>query len=243
MSHTIPLTFLGTGNAYARERDWSSFLIDGRILVEPAPTVLPNLRRVSVDPAAIEAVFVSHFHADHTFGWPFLLLEYVYVTRRTSDLWVAGPRGVEARLTEMVKLGAYPNNNPSRTGFHLRWVEVDEGEQMAGDVRFRAVRVEHAPDLDCYGFLIEYGGRTIGYSGDTRLCDGLRRIAAAADVLVLECNQGHGRIPIHMNLDDVRALRQEFPDVPFILTHVNPDVTDDDLPRTRVAADFETIEV
>ena len=205
--------------------------------------MLPGLRRAGADLSAIGAVFISHFHADHTFGWPFLLLEYLYRVRRSSDLWVVGPPGVEARLAEMVRVGAYPPNDPARSGFDLRFVEVDEREQTAGAVRFRAVRVDHAPELDCYGFLVEHGGRTLGYSGDTRLCAGLRRLAAAADVLVLECNQRHGPAAVHMSLEDVRELRTAYPAVPFILTHVGDDVDAGGIPGVRVAQDHETIAV
>ncbi len=246
---TVPLTFLGTGNALAIGRYWNSFLIGGRILVEPSPSVLPNLRLAGADLAAIDTIFISHFHADHTFGWPFLLLEYLLPsqTRRTSDLWVVGPRGVAERLERMLDVGAYPRHTPERGGFDIHYIEVrdDTATQQAGAVRFRAVRVEHSPELECYGYLIEWSGRTIGYSGDTRPCDGLRTLAAASDVLVLECNQRHGPIAVHMTIDDVRDLRAACPDTPFILTHVGPDVPEPAaaLRDVRVARDLETIDI
>lgn len=243
MSRPIPLTFLGTGNAFAIGRYWNSFLIGGRILVEPSPTVLPNLRRAGADPGAIDTVFVSHFHADHTFGWPFLLLEYEYMTRRSTDLCVIGPAGIQHRFEEMSRIGAYPTNHPHRSTFGINWIEASGTEQRAGNVAFRAVRVEHAPELECYGYLIEHEGRTIGYSGDTTMCEGLRDIAANADVLVLECDHHDRPSPIHMNLDEVRALRRQFPNVPFIITHAGPDVAADGIPNTRLAHDLESFEV
>lgn len=241
MPASIPLTFLGTGNALARGRYWSSFLIAGTVLVEPSPAVLPNLHRAGADLAAIDAVFLSHFHADHMFGWPFLLLEYLLGTRRTSPLWVVGPPGVEQRLTDLIRVGSYPGHDRARKLFDLRFIDVNEEQQEAGPVRFRACRVEHVPDLECFGYLIEHAGRRIGYSGDTSLCDGLRRLAADADALVLECNQRHGGPPVHMSLDDVRTLRAEFPAVPFLLTHVGEDVDADGIPDTRLPADLETV--
>ena len=239
----VPLTFLGTGNAFADGRYWNSFLIGGRVLVETSPTVPPNLRRAGADLAAIDAIFLSHFHADHTFGWPFLLLEYLFATRRRSDLWVVGPPGVEARLNEMLAVGSYPRHDRARTGVDLHYVEVNEQEEEAGQVRFRAARLEHSPALDCYGYLIQHEGRAFGYSGDTRLCDGLRTIARASDALTLECNSKHTLVPDHMNLESVRSLRADCPNVPFILTHVGPDVDDGGLPNVRVAHDLETIAV
>ena len=43
------------------------------MLVEPSPTALPHLRRCGFAVEDVEVVVVSHFHADHCFGWPFLL--------------------------------------------------------------------------------------------------------------------------------------------------------------------------
>jgi hypothetical protein len=39
--------FLGTGDFRAAERYWNAFVIDGRILVESSPTVVPHLADVA----------------------------------------------------------------------------------------------------------------------------------------------------------------------------------------------------
>jgi ribonuclease BN (tRNA processing enzyme) len=244
---TTPLTFLGSGNFHAMGGYWSSCLIDRRLLIESPPSVLRNLRLVGADLAAIEALFLSHFHADHTFGWPFLHFSALTQARRQAELWVVGPPGLAAFLDELVRAGRIDHvvNQVRREqgGFPLHCLEVNEQEQRAGRITFRAVRVDHDPTLDCYGFLIQYGGRTIGYSGDTTLCDGLRRIAAAADVLIVECNSHDEVSPVHLREADLRTLRAEFPELPFVVTHRDPDETLDGLARVHLPRDFETIEV
>ncbi|MGD9892051.1 MAG: MBL fold metallo-hydrolase [Dehalococcoidia bacterium] len=204
------------------------------------------MRKAGVDPRAIDVIFISHSHADHPFGWPFLLLSYLLWDRRDTDLWVVGPPGIQGFLETMVRAGAIDHivtasRDAQGGGFSLRYVEVSGGEQTAGDIGFRAIRVEHDPALDCYGFLISDGARTLGYSGDSRLCDGLRQIASGADTLVLACNQRHEITPIHMNLDDVRTLRAEFPNLPFVLTHRGPDVDGDGIDNVIVPDDLESI--
>jgi len=242
---SISLTFLGTGNFNAQGRYWNSFLINRRVLVETSPIVLANLYRAGVDTTEIEVVFLSHFHADHSFGWPFLLLNQA--GRRTAPLWVVGPPGVQTFLEEMTHAGRLDHlvaaSSARSGGFPIHYVEVNEAQQEAGGLRFCAVRVEHDPALACFGYLIEQDGQTIGYSGDTTLCDGLRRIAAGADALVLECNQAHGRPRIHMSLDGVRTLRGEFPALPFVLTHMGADVTAPAIPNVRLPNDLETLYV
>ena len=187
------LVFLGTGNFLAPPgRYWNSFVIDGSVLVEPSPTALPHLRRCGFAVDAIEVVVVSHFHADHCFGWPFLLQAAAEVGDGRT-MHVVGPPGVEAHLVDMNEVGEVRSVTAmAYESLDLRFVEVDGTWQEAGPLRFRAVEVVHVPYLRCFGYLFDRGaGGVVAYSGDTTPCDGLSELAREADVLVVECNGKH----------------------------------------------------
>ena len=239
------LTFLGTGNFSVQGRYWSNFLIDRSVLVETSPTALPHLRKLGVGVDEIDAIFVSHFHPDHTFGWPFLVLELLQMGR-DRPLHIVGPPDTERFFAQMMDLGGVPDIHEQAQGaMDLRYVEIDGAWQDAGPVRFRAVEVEHVPHLRCYGFLFDRDGQTVGYSGDTRPCPGLDELAGGSDVLVLECNGAHPW-PSHMDIGAVADLRARFPDVPFVLTHVGGDVDPEavaHIPDVVLPSDFATLEV
>jgi ribonuclease BN (tRNA processing enzyme) len=238
------VTFLGTGNFLAPDRYWNSFVLDGSVLVEPAPTALPHLRRCGLPPERLDVIVISHFHADHTFGWPFLLLELLLTRENDRPLFVVGPPQVEAFLADMMRLGAVPNvQNAAHEHFDLRYVEVNGSWQEAGPLRFRAIEVEHVPHLRCFGYLFDRGDRTVGYSGDTRPCAGLDELAAEADVLVLECNGPHPPPTSHMDAESVRSLRASFPGVPFVLTHLGGGVDASGINEVTVPEDFETLSI
>jgi ribonuclease BN (tRNA processing enzyme) len=235
------LTFLGTGNFLAPDRYWNSFVVDRRILVEPAPTALPHWRRMGFGVAELDVVVVSHFHPDHTFGWPFLLLEIVSGRPADRPLYVVGPPGIQGFLADMMALGSVSDILASaHERLDIRYVEVDGTWQDAGPLRFRAVEVEHVPHLRCFGYLLDWNGHIVGYTGDTRPCPGLDELAGASDVLVLECNGPHPPPVIHMDLESVGALRQRFPGVPFVLTHLGDGIDASHLADTVVPADFDT---
>jgi ribonuclease Z len=240
--------FLGTGNFLADGRYWNSFVLDGTILVEPCPTSLPHLRRVGVGAGDLEAIVISHFHPDHTFGWPFLLLELLVAARRDGahPTYVVGPPGVEQYLRDMNELGSIHNvQAASERDLDLRFVEVNGSDQQAGALRFRAVEVDHVPHLRCFGYLFERDGHVIGYSGDTQLCDGLRELARASDALILECNGPHGEgEPVtHMDEASVRALRAEYPGVPFVLTHMGVGLDVSGIDELIVPEDFDRLQL
>ena len=137
--------FLGTGNFLAPARYWNSFVLDGRILVEPAPTVLPHLRRCGVAAGDLDVIVISHFHADHTFGWPFLLLE-VLQQGRDRPLFVVGPPDVEGFLADMMTLGGVPNiHDAAHAALDVRYVHVDGSWQHAAPNERRATARNRYP--------------------------------------------------------------------------------------------------
>jgi len=241
------LTFLGTGNFLAPPgRYWNSFVLDASVLVEPSPTALPHLRRCGFPVDAVEVVVVSHFHADHCFGWPFLL-QALAEAGGGRTVHVVGPPGIEAHLARMNEAGAVGSVTAmARVRLDLRFVEVDGTWQEAGPLRFRAVEVVHVPYLSCFGYLFDRGGRTIGYSGDTTPCEGLTELARNAEVLVVECNGRHtppGVPAAHMDEESVRALQAAHPDVHLVLTHLGEQVDLASMTGVTVPDDFERLMV
>jgi ribonuclease Z len=249
------LTFLGTGNFLAPPgRYWNSFVLDKNVLVEPSPTALPHLRRCGFAVEDVEVVVVSHFHADHCFGWPFLLQALAEVGGGRT-VHVVGPPGIEAHLRQLNEAGAVGSVTDMASGrLDLRFVEVDGAWQEAGPLRFRAIEVVHVPYLRCFGYLFERGdgpgGHTlvIGYSGDVTPCAGLTELAREADVLVVECNGRHtppGVPTSHMDEETVRALAAAHPDTQLILTHLGEQVDTASLVGTGVTIpdDFERLTV
>jgi ribonuclease Z len=247
------LTFLGTGNFLAPPgRYWNSFVLGPNVLVEPSPTALPHLRRCGFAVEDVEVVVVSHFHADHCFGWPFLL-EALAEVGGGKTVHVVGPPGIEAHLRQLNEAGAVGSVTAmAYDRLDLRFVEVDGSWQEAGPLRFRAVEVVHVPHLRCFGYLFERAGgaqvQLIGYSGDVTPCAGLTELATEADVLVVECNGRHtppGVPTAHMDEESIRVLAAAHPDTHLILTHLGEQVDTASLVGTGVTIpdDFEQLTV
>jgi ribonuclease BN (tRNA processing enzyme) len=238
------VTFLGTGNFLAPGRYWNSFVLDNSILVEPCPVALPHLRKCGIPIADIEVVVISHFHPDHTFGWPFFLLAAAE-GGGGRPLSIVGPPGTEAFLSDMIDLGGVQNVLKfAHANLDLQFVEVDGSWQEAGPLKFRAVGVRHVPHLQCFGYLFARGERVIGYSGDTTPCAGLEELASQSDALVLECNGKHEHVhepSTHMDEECVNELQALHPDVTIVLTHLGESVDVTKLHNVIVPEDFEQL--
>jgi ribonuclease BN (tRNA processing enzyme) len=204
---------------------------------------MPHLRRCGFAVEDIDVVVISHFHADHCFGWPFLLealTEAEAGSRRIVH--VVGPPGLEAQLANMLAVGAVRSVlRMALERLDLRFVDVDGTWQQAGRLRFRAVEVEHVPYLRCFGYLFDRGALTVAYSGDARPCDGLHELARWSDVLVLECNGAHEGPRTHMDEAAVRELHDAHPGVHVVLTHLGEQVDTTSMPGVTIPDDFDRL--
>jgi ribonuclease BN (tRNA processing enzyme) len=219
---SLELTFLGTGNAFAPTRYWSSFLVNDRYLFDAPPTLLAHLKRLGKDPGDIEVVFISHFHADHFFGLPFLFLEYAELAPRTKDLTIVGPPGITKRVESLTDM-AFSNVFRKRDrGYALHFIEAGDGKSgEAAGCTFTSRRVTHVPDLESFAYRVACEHGSLAYSGDTVMCDALVPLADGSDVFVCECSCWGEQCGPHLNPKNVLDLRARIsPSTKMVLTHL-----------------------
>jgi ribonuclease BN (tRNA processing enzyme) len=218
MKQPLDLFFLGSGNAFAAEgRAFSSFLLNGRYLFDCGPTLLQQLSKSGRSTRDIDAIFISHFHADHFFGLPFFLLDAKY-SGRDKPVTIVGPPGIEQQTERLIALGY--RTELAKTTFTRNYREVEDGvSDEVADLRYSAARVEHVEALDCFAYRAEADGRAVVYSGDAKLCGGLLRLVQGADVVVLECScKG---VEVHLSPEGVQEVTRHAGDANVIVTHLD----------------------
>jgi ribonuclease BN (tRNA processing enzyme) len=176
------------------------------------------MRKTQIETEDIDVILISHFHADHFFGLPFFFLD-AWRNGRTKDLTIAGPPGIAERVNALLEIGY--SMIPGGIKFKVNYIEVAEGlEAEAADLQFTASTVIHVPELQCFAYRAQVEGRSLVYSGDSTLCDGLTRIIPGAEVVVLECSCGEE--PVHLSPADVDEIRRHTsPAARVIVTHLD----------------------
>lgn len=244
----MELTFLGTGNAFAPTRYWSAFLVDDRYLFDAPPTLLPHMNKLGKDIRDIEVVFISHFHGDHYFGLPFLLLDYAERAPRSKPLTIVGPPGIQKRVESSTNLAFANVYRKQSRGYDLTFVEVkDRKPAAAGGLDYTAFKVQHVPDLESFAYRVQIGSQTLAYTGDSSMCDALIPLAQDADVFVAECSCWTETCgPIHLTPSNILALHQQLaPPTQFILTHIGAGEAPSSITEANIliADDLQTIRV
>jgi len=216
----MKITFLGTGNAFAPRRDWGCILVNDTLLLDAGPSLLVNLKRLSLDPARISHLFLTHFHGDHFFGLPFLLLEYRFLSKTNEPLVIVGPPGVEARVRAVMEL-AYPDIAFAEWPRPLRFVEGEAGVTLtAGGVTFTPVAMAHGGEEMCaFGYRIALPDGLLAYSGDTRMTEAVYTLIDGARVLILEAASEEESF-VHLGRNALRTVLARAPkDGVAFLTH------------------------
>ena len=226
------LAFLGTGSAFSLERYNGAVVVDGRLLLDAGAPLLPHMHRLGIDPGAIEAIFLTHFHGDHILGLPpFMFYRGV---RPTVPLTVVGPAGVESKIACLLKL-AWGDDWPE----HARSMDLSYQEAgragLAGGVRYETVKLDHA-GIDCRGYRLHLDKKVLAYAGDTTATPPLDELVRDADVAITEAT-GPGSIDVHTSWEEAQALAARHPGTRFLFNHLFAGTT------PGAVADLTTIDI
>jgi ribonuclease Z len=146
------------------------------LLFDAGRGALQRLTELRVPWQAVQGVFLTHLHSDHVVGFPDLWLTgWLIVPGRNVPLQVWGPRGTANMMSHLRQ--AYEsdirvriaNDGAAPDGVVLRVKEISDGVVYdSGGVKVTAFEVDHAPVKPAFGYRVDYAGRSVVLSGDTR---------------------------------------------------------------------------
>ena len=195
------ITPLGVGDAFDPEQPNSSALVEHggfALLIDCGHSVVPLIWRARPDPDAVDAVFLTHHHADHVVGLPSVLDRWSWDGRRKELLIVTTERG-RSQFTQLCELlGIAP-------AFPIRYLRSEDATDV-GPFALRTAPTQHyVPNR---ALRLEAGGRRFAYSGDGRPTPDSLALYADANLLLHECSD-HMTLaddPFHSDLPTVRAI-------------------------------------
>lgn len=199
-SDSLKVVLLGTGVGppVNLQQYGASILVEAggqRFLFDCGRGATLRLAQAGVPIGSITRVFLTHLHSDHVIQLPDLLLTGWAAGRRAVPLTVWGPAGTRAMMDHLQQAFVFD--------IHMRR-DVDERFPAAGitvvshdvtrdsvvfaegGVAVTAFLVDHGPVRPAFGYRVDYRGRSVVLSGDTRVSENLVRHARGVDVLIHE---------------------------------------------------------
>ena len=194
---SMRLTLLGTGCPQvdpSRMGPASLVRAGGRqILIDCGSGVTQRLVAAGTTGAAIDALFLTHLHSDHMVDFHQLLVSSWHQGR--SRPWkLFGPPGTIGfveRSAQLWKpeldLRIAHERRPNEAGLDVEVTEYEDGRSFrGGGVTVTAVKVNHDPFPEAYGFVVEQDSLRVVLSGDTTVWPPLIAAARGADLLLHE---------------------------------------------------------
>ena len=198
----ITVTLLGTGNSPSSpDRFAISTLVqagDQTLIFDAGRGVLQRLVQAGVTAAQVDAVFITHLHSDHFLGLPELWLGGWFTSSRSRPWPFFGPLGTATMTSHLeqaftIDIQSRVDENPgflNASGAKIHTVDIKAGVVFdTKGVRVTAFEVDHGAIAPAFGFRIDYAGRSVVLSGDTRPSEALVKAAAGADLIVHEVSE------------------------------------------------------
>ena len=196
----LRITLLGTGGGplvNLRQFGASTLVEAGgkRLLFDCGRGATIRLVEAGIPIGAVGRLFLTHLHSDHVMQIPDLLLAgWVGSTGRRAPLEVWGPDGTRDMMSGLEKAFVFDihmrrdvDEKIPAAGITVQSHDISEGVVLDEDgVKVTAFLVDHRPVSPAFGYRVDYHGRSVALSGDTRVSDNLVKFATGVDVLIHE---------------------------------------------------------
>lgn len=220
---------LGSGTTTPHpERSSSGYWLEtenGSLLLDCSASAIHRMAQEKLDWAALNAIWISHFHLDHVGGLAPFLFGTKYASemqKRTEPLNIFGPKGLRNLLDKFDRANDYELFKQPFP-LEIREVEPLEKIQILNGVEAVALSTPHTEE----SLAIHLSGsdeQRIVYTADTGFTEDLATLARNADLLVMECSFLKNKsVETHLELAEAMYLTRSAKPKRVVLTHLYPE--------------------
>ena len=200
---SIAVVMVGTGTPFPGERaqTGTAIFVNGYFfLFDVGSGVVQNCEKLRLPLEELDGVFLTHYHSDHILDLP-NIINRSWIFGRNNDLHIYGPDSLNYIVQASNNFMA--SENQHRIDHHGK--ETMDSSKAKGiphefktaenstlvvfkkdGITISAFNVNHEPVEPAVGYLIEYNGKKVILSGDTKKNDLLEEMAKDCDLLIHE---------------------------------------------------------
>jgi ribonuclease BN (tRNA processing enzyme) len=224
----MQITVVGSGTVVPRlERRQSCVVVESgeeMLVFDLGSGAVRGMLHAGLDPFAVDCIFFTHFHPDHTVDVVPLLfsIKYGAEEERSHPLYLTGPEPFQdfwRSLTEVWgewMVGEYPTRVSELSH------ECTSPIELSG-CRLSWAPAEHRPESIAYR--LDGEGSGFVYTGDTEYSESVVELARSAHTLLVECSfPDDSPVPGHLTPSSAARIAAEAGVERVVLTHIYPSV-------------------
>ncbi len=221
----MKITCIGVGAAWDGEFPNNSHIVESvtgtRMLLDIGYSIPRALWQYNLDPEFLDAIYISHPHADHYFGLP-AFLGNLQRDKRKKALTIICPKGMKEKIHQLIELGysGYYKKLTSGESFPLDFIEVEAGNEIS----FHELKLSFAPTIHGVPNLavrIEADGKILCYGGDGMFTPASEALFKDCDLLIHEGYAWEDEVQGHVSIRKTIAMAQRAGVKKLAITHVN----------------------
>ena len=210
----MKIQFIGTGNIGSTSNS-ASILINEHILFDMPNGNLKAMIRQNIDLLKIDTVIISHTHADHCFDIPFLLWHKENHKKEKTQMTTIITDEMTKQTIETLIDMSYFNSAKRAQKQIINFKEIKNRKEW----NLASEPMTHKGIQYANGSRIKENETSIGLTGDTMFCEGVKNLARQVDYLIADMTLEIGD-DSHMGIDNILELQKEYPNLKIIPIHM-----------------------
>lgn len=209
---------LGTGEAFDENHPNTSFIVlsQTKLLLDCGYSVPPQVWKHSSGPSFLDAIYISHTHADHYFGIAPLLVR-MWEDGRTSPLTIICPKGCKESIQKILHYGY--GSVIEKFKFEINYIEVENNQTISlNELSLSFALTEHV--INNLAISVSDGKKKICYGGDGGVTDEIEELCKNSNLLIAETFLFNQKITGHSCIKNAIKLTKESNINTLALTHI-----------------------
>lgn len=212
---------VGNGLTWTK-RPNTNFILNDEILIDTPQGSIKAMKDI-IDYEKIKYILITHFHSDH-FTDIHIIVDIINKRNNKEKVSIIAPKSFFKRLKNIMKsLEVKSHINYLKNHFNV--IELKGNEKLKLDKYiFESFTVIHKVSIALgYSITDTTENKTVGFSGDTCMCEGLEKIIDKSSTIFIECSCTQ-KSNKHLSVQENINLRQKYKNKNFYSIHVTDDI-------------------